>query len=125
MRQRWIAWIVIAGLAAMAAGADVAVVAPKDSPNVAFGVARLAAALKEAGQGVVLVDPPGENLTQPVQIVLRIDPYLTGADKKPLAAESYRITRSSQPKLTHIAAAGTDAAGASYAAMDLAEQPFI
>ena len=122
MRQRWIAWIVIAGLAAMAAGADVAVVAPKDSPNVAFGVARLAAALKEAGQGVVLVDPPGENLTQPVQIVLRIDPYLTGADNRPLAAESYRITRSSQPKLTRIAAAGTDAAGASYAAMDLAEQ---
>jgi hypothetical protein len=102
MRQRWIAWIAVAGLAATAAGADVAVVAPKDSPIVAFGVARLAAALKEAGQGVTLVDPPGENLAQPAQVVVRVDPYLTGADKQPLAAESYRILRSSRPKLTRI-----------------------
>jgi hypothetical protein len=96
--------------------------APKDGPVVAFGVERLAAALKEAGQAVTLVDPPGENLSQAVQIVLRVDPYLTGADKQPLTAESYRISRSSKPRLTRIEMIASDAAGASYAAMDLAEQ---
>ena len=91
--------------------ADVAVVAPKDSPMVAFGVERLAGALKEAGQAVTLVDPPGENLSEGVQVVVRIDPYLTGADNRPLAAESYRISRSSKPKLTRIELAGDGCGG--------------
>ena len=89
---------------------------------VAFGVERLTGALKEAGQAVTPADPPGENLSEGVQVVVRIDPYLTGADNRPLAAESYRIPRSSKPKLTRIELAATDAAGAAYAAMDLAEQ---
>lgn len=121
MQRRWIAWMAVLGLAATA-GADVAVVAPKGNPMVAFGVERLAEALKETGQAAMPVDPPGENLPQAVQIVLRIDPYLTGADNRPLAAESYRISRSSTPKLTRIELTATDASGASYAAMDLSEQ---
>jgi hypothetical protein len=102
--------------------ADIAFVYPKDSPVIRFGAEYLESALKQTGQAVMVFDPEVTNLHQEVQVFIRIDPYMTGTDNKPLPEQSYRMTQTSSPRITRLDLIAPDVVGAMYATMDLAEQ---
>jgi len=130
-RCGWVSWgvvscVVLTTLAASAAPASrtVRVVTPeKAAPQVKFDVASLRLALEKAGWKVS-VEPHSSSADVEIVIGKKGDPNITKADGDPLAVpdkpESYAISMVSGKR--EVVVEGSDATGAMYGVLDLAEQ---